>query len=442
MVLRVLAAGREPGVLEALEVAVAGAGYEVFCAATPGAAHELARNLAPDAILWSPGGGFDDEALSALLRRVPAAYAVAAAPGAAPGSSRPPVRFCHDALTLPCDEPSLRLILHRAVSWGRLQREVRLLRREVEHGAGDRPIVAASAPMIDLLEALERAAGLRSCVLLCGEHGTGKEGLARAIHAQSPRRSGPFVALSCLEAEPAGVAAALLGRAPAEGAVEPGCLRDAAGGTLFLDHVDALPADGRAVLLHFLETGEVVRSGGAKPSRVDARVIAATARDLRASVSAGLFPEALLERLAASELRVPPLRERPEDIPLLLDHFVARAGRGLGRTPPALADDALERLVGYPWPGNVRELESVVDRAVRLARGERISARQLPELLAAGDESSDGELGLRRARKRLEVELIRRALRRTGGNRTHAARLLEISHRALLYKLKEHGIGG
>jgi two-component system response regulator AtoC len=439
MVLRVLAAGGTPRTLEALERSLAGAGCEVFCAATPDMARQCAQDF-PDAVAWLPGAGFDDAALAALVRRVPGAYVVgvtAEARGAAPAAGR----LYQDLLAFPIDEPALRLALHRAVSWRRLQRDVRILQRELASGAGDRPIVAASPAMIELLEALERAAGLGACVLLHGEPGTGKEGLARAIHAQSARRSGPFVSVSCQADEPGPVASALLGRAAPTGPVEPGCLLDADGGTLFLDHVDALPADCRGALLHFLDTGEVGAPGSARPRRADARVIAATSRDLGAAVSAGAFPKALLERLAAIELAVPPLRERPQDIPLLLDHFLARASRSLGRPAPALADDALERLVDYPWPGNVRELENVIERTVRLARGERISARQLPELPAAGNESREGELGLRRARKRLEVELIRHALRRTGGNRTHAARLLEISHRALLYKLKEHGIG-
>jgi two-component system response regulator AtoC len=438
MVLRVLAAGRESGVRETLELALAGAGYEVFCAASAESAREVAADLAPDVILWQPAPGPEDAALAAVVRRVPCAYVVAlviAADAEAPAS-----RLCHDLLAFPIGDAALRLVMHRAAWWRRLQRDVRLLQREVAHGAGDRPIVAASPAMIELLEALERAAGFPASVLLRGEHGTGKEGLARAIHALSPRRGGPFVALSCLPTHAASVSAALLGRQPAVGPAELGSLEDADGGTLFLDHVDALPAECHAGLLRFFETGEVAHPDRAKHRRVDARVIAATTRDLPAAVSAGLFPKALLERLAAIELAVPPLRARPQDIPLLLDHFVARTSRALGRPAPVLADDALERLVGYAWPGNVSELANVTERAVRLARGDRITTRQLPELLAVGDESREGELGLRRARKRLELELIRRALRRTGGNRTHAARLLEISHRALLYKLKEHGI--
>ena len=151
--------------------------------------------------------------------------------------------------------------------------------------------------------------------------------------------------------------------------------------------------------------------------------------------------KAELERLAAVELCVPPLRERGRDIPLLLDHFLARAARRLGKSLRGFSDDALERLVDYHWPGNVRELESVIERAVILARAEQITSDELPERLESEPTPREGDLGLRRGRKRLEAELIRRALRRTGGNRTRAARLLEISHRALLYKLKEYGIG-
>jgi two-component system response regulator AtoC len=219
----------------------------------------------------------------------------------------------------------------------------------------------------------------------------------------------------------------------------PGRLLDARGGVLFLEDVDALSDDCQERMLAALESEEIV-TGAGKPRRIDVRVIAATHRDLAAIASAGEFRADLHARLAGVELRVPPLRERGKDIPLLIDHFLARASRRLGRPMRGLSDEALAHLVAYPWPGNVRELENVVERAVLLARGEQLALRDLPERLEANHEPREGDLALRRSRKTLEADLIRRALRRTGGNRTRAARLLEISHRALLYKLKEYGI--
>ncbi len=179
--------------------------------------------------------------------------------------------------------------------------------------------------------------------------------------------------------------------------------------------------------------------GGEKTLQVDVRLVLSADRPLDAEGAA--IDPALLEQLDASGIEVPPLRERREDLPLLVDHFVARA-QDPGRPRRGLADDALTRLLAYDWPGNVRELENVVSRAVMLASGDAITAADLGADLERSDgkPAADSDLGLRRARRRAEIEVIRRALRRTGGNRTHAAKRLEISHRGLLYKLKEYGL--
>jgi two-component system response regulator AtoC len=174
-------------------------------------------------------------------------------------------------------------------------------------------------------------------------------------------------------------------------------------------------------------------------------VRAAPARDLAAEVAAGRFREDLFYRLNVLPVVVPPLRERREDIPLLVDHFLAHFRDGLGKSVRGIADDALARLVAYRWPGNVRELENVIERALILARGEEIGVRELPANVVhsePGEPGEPGDLSLRQARRAAETEMIARALRETGGNRTHAARLLGISHRALLYKIKEYGIRG
>jgi two-component system response regulator AtoC len=172
------------------------------------------------------------------------------------------------------------------------------------------------------------------------------------------------------------------------------------------------------------------------------RVIAATSRELEAEIAAGRFREDLFYRLNVLRVHVPPLRERREDVPLLVDHFLARFRDALGKPVRTVADDALERLVAYSWPGNVRELENVMERALILCRSDRVSLRELPSNVAHPETGAPagGDLSLRRARRAAEVEAIRAALRATGGNRTHAARVLEISHRALLYKLKEYGV--
>jgi two-component system response regulator AtoC len=177
---------------------------------------------------------------------------------------------------------------------------------------------------------------------------------------------------------------------------------------------------------------------------VDVRVIAATARKLEVEVAAGRFREDLFYRLNVVQLVVPPLRERPRDVPLLADHFIAQFRATLGKPVRTINDEALERLVAYRWPGNVRELENLIERAVILAEGDTITLRELPQNVVVADavEGSTPDLSLKRARRAAEVDAIRRALRATAGNRTHAARLLLISHRALLYKLKEYALKG
>jgi two-component system response regulator AtoC len=311
--------------------------------------------------------------------------------------------------------------------------------------------VAASPLMIELLEMLERAAEYKATVLLTGESGTGKEVLARAIHAQSGRRHLAFVAVNCGAIPEALLESELFGhsRGAFTGAdrARRGLFVEADGGTLFLDEIGELPASLQVKLLRVLQEEEVRPVGESKSRSIDVRVIAATSRDLEREVAGGRFREDLFYRLDVFRLRVPPLRERREDVPLLVDHFLAMFRETLGKAVRTIADDALDRLVAHDWPGNVRELENVMERAMILCDGDRITLPDLPEALAKPRRSAPlpagrGDFSLRRSRRRFESELIARALEATGGNRTRAARLLEISHRALLYKLKEYGLGG
>jgi two-component system response regulator AtoC len=197
-------------------------------------------------------------------------------------------------------------------------------------------------------------------------------------------------------------------------------------------------------LLRILQDEEVRPIGESKSRKVDVRVLAATALDLENEVAAGRFREDLFYRLNVVRVRVPALRDRREDIPLLVDHFLGHFRDALGKPIRTIADDALERLTSYSWPGNVRELENLIERAVILATSDRITLRELPanvvDLADREEPVRPGQLSLKRARRHFEAEMIRKALAATGGNRTHAARLLEISHRALLYKIKEYGI--
>ncbi|MFQ5418442.1 MAG: sigma-54 interaction domain-containing protein, partial [Myxococcota bacterium] len=354
-----------------------------------------------------------------------------------------------DVLEKPLHGAEVLLTVRRAREFVRLQRQAKLVRRDVERATSDPPIVASSEAMIELLEVMERAAPFKSSILLYGERGTGKEVLARAIHAQSPRRHLPFVAVNCCAIPKAVLRSELFGH---HGDTDPnadptrrGLFAEANEGTLFLDGIGELPIPIQAEILRVLQDEEIRPVGGSKPRPIDIRLIAATSRDLAPEVAAGRFREDLLHRLNLVRLDVPPLRERPRDIPLLFDHFLVHYSEVLGKPTHGIADDALAQLVRYRWPGNIRELANVVERAVILSTGDRIAIRDLPDDLGLPPQAPDAALpergfGLKAARKSLEADLIRRALRATSGNRTHAARRLEISHRGLLYKIKEYGI--
>ena len=438
---------------ESLALVLGAEGFEVATAADGERALARLDDAAPDIVLCDlrmPGiGGL--ELVPELLRRRPDATVILMSAWATDELALEAMRRgAYDYLAKPFQPGEAVLAIRKAQERERLRRQSRLLQREVERSVGERSIVAASPAMIEVLETIERVAEFKATVLLTGESGTGKEVLARALHAQSPRREEAFVAVNCgaipenlLESELFGHA-----RGAFTGAdrARRGLFVEADAGTLFLDEVGELPLSLQVKLLRVLQEEEVRPLGESKSRRVDVRVIAATARALEAEVAAGRFREDLFYRLNVMRVHVPALRERREDVPLLVDHFLEHFRKALGRPVRGIADDALARLVAHPWPGNVRELENVIERAVILARGDRVTVRELPTNVVHPDPGADaagtGDMSLRRARRAAEIEAIRAALRATGGNRTHAARVLEISHRALLYKLKEYGIRG
>jgi two-component system response regulator AtoC len=448
---RILIADDDDALRESLELVLAAEGYEVVAARDGTQALALLDGQAVDVVLCDLRmPGIDGlELLPQLVRRLPGVpVLLMSAYGSADLAVEAMRRGAYDYLAKPFQPSEVLLTLKKAKEREKLRRTNAILQRDVERAAGERPIVAASAPMIQVLELVERAAEFKATVLLQGESGTGKEVLARALHAQSPRRGEAFVAVNCAAIPEALLESELFGHAKGAftGAdrARRGLFSEADGGTIFLDEIGELPIALQAKLLRVLQEEEVRGVGEAKPRTVDVRVIAATARNLESEVAAGRFREDLFYRLDVVRVNVPPLRERREDIPLLVDHFLGRSLATLGKSVASVDDDALERLVAYQWPGNVRELENVLERAVILARGDRLSLADLPPNLATvrGDRrSASRDLSLRRARRALEARLIQEALDATGGNRTHAAKLLGISHRALLYKLKEYAIG-
>jgi len=448
---RILIVDNDDAQRESLEMLLASEGYQIATAETGKAALERFDEVPIDVVLCDvcmPGlDGFD--LLPQIARKLPGTPIVMMSASESDDLAIEAMKLgAYDYIAKPFQPSEVLLTLRKAHERERLRRANQRLKREVTRAVGERPIVAASSSMIELLELVERTAAFKTSTLLIGESGTGKEVLARAIHAQSPRRIEPFIAVNCgaisehlIESELFGHAKAAL---PEANRAQRGLFVEADGGTLFLEEITELPQAVQVKLLRVLQEEEVRPMGESKPVAIDVRVIAATSRDLEAAVAEGSFREDLYYRLNVMQLAIPPLRERKEDIPLLCDHFLAHFRDSLGKPVRSIADDALERLTNYPWPGNVRELQNVIERSVILADGARLGIAHLPiNIVEADSQVTHGNsrcFGMKRARRRFEIDLIRRALRETNGNRTHAAKLMEISHRALLYKIKEYGL--
>jgi DNA-binding NtrC family response regulator len=323
------------------------------------------------------------------------------------------------------------------------ERELNLLRERVAHLAATKHFVASSPGMQEVLEFAARVAPLDTTVLVYGESGTGKEFIVRLIHNESPRASGPFVSVNCAALTEPLLESELFGhvRGAFTGAVrdKPGLFEVAANGTLFLDEIGEVAPTVQAKLLRALQEREIRRVGGERTFKVNARVVAATNRDLRAAVTAGTFREDLFFRLGAFVITVPPLRDRREDIPPMVRDFVRRAAARMKKDVKNVSADAMTALMNYGWPGNVRELEHAIERAVILAQGTTIRVRELPPELTQkpGLRAGDASLDLREQEK----VMIERALKRFRGNRRQAAEALRISPVTLWRKMKQFGLG-
>jgi DNA-binding NtrC family response regulator len=334
-----------------------------------------------------------------------------------------------------------RELARRQRMLARRERGLEALRERALRHATSRRFVVRSAAMHDVLETALRVAPLDTTILITGESGTGKEFVADMIHEQSRRAVRTMVTVNCGALTETLLESELFGhvRGAFTGAVRDkvGLFEQASGSTLFLDEVGDMPLALQVKLLRALQQGEVRRVGAERPVHVDVRVIAATNRDLRADVQAGRFREDLFFRLAGFEIRVPPLRERREEIPVLAYQFLRRAARTTGKPVQAISAEAMERLVGHPWPGNVRELEHAVERAVILAHGATVTARDLaPDIRDSRGLSGRMTLNIRAH----EGRLIAEALARSGGNRRRAAEALGISTVSLWRKIKALGL--
>jgi DNA-binding NtrC family response regulator len=355
----------------------------------------------------------------------------------------------YDYLPKPFRPDEVVLTLRKAEERERLRQEVVGLKAQLAAGPAERGLIVESAAMRQALELVTRVAEHNTTVLITGESGTGKEVVARAIHRASPRAGKAFVGINCAAIPEALLESELFGHVrgafTGASADKTGLFEAANGGTILLDEIGELPLGLQAKLLRVLQENEIRRVGDQKTRRVDARVLAATARDLEAEVRAGRFREDLFYRIHVVAIELPPLREREDDIAPLSRHFAARLAQRFGR-PLALSDDAIDWLEQQPWPGNVRELENAIERAAVLTNHEILNPADfrnepLPTPLPQGS----GELGVGSGTLRDVVEIAERdaiaaALKATDGNRRAAAQRLGVSLRTLFYKIDRYGI--
>lgn len=426
-------------------------GYEVNAVANGNSALDSIREAAPDLVITDlkmPGmSGME------LLKRIRAAdpeilVIMVTAFGTVENAVEAIKAGAYDYITKPVNMDELRLIVKRGLEHLDLREEVRLLRTNLDEKFGFENILGRSKPLLYVLDMASRAAQATSTVLIRGETGTGKELLAKAIHFNSRRKERPFITINSgaipkdlLESELFGhVKGSFTGAlANKKGKVE---LAD--GGTLFLDEIGELPLELQVKLLRLIQHGEIEKLGVTGVTKVDVRIIAATHRNLQAMVEDGAFREDLYYRLAVIPLELPPLRERRDDIPELVQQFFLKAKEKQGRPGLVLPTRLLSYFGGYTWPGNVRELENIIERIVVLARGDEITADDLPDCLrreAPPVEALHLDLppqGI--SLEAVEKELIVRALERFNWNQTHAAQYLDISRKTLIYRMEKFGL--
>jgi DNA-binding NtrC family response regulator len=460
MKLKILVVDDEQNIRDIFSLLLSENGFAVENAATGREGLERAAAFAPDVLLLDMNlpdmSGLD--VLAGVRERLPSCrIIVVTAFGTIRNAVEATKRGAYAYLEKPVDNEELLLLIERAVEVRRLEAEVQGLRAELSARYRFSEIVGTSARMNSIFQMMDRIARVDGTVLVTGESGTGKELVARAIHFAGPRRDGPFVVVNCgaiprdlIESEFFGHAKGAFTDAKTE---TTGKFEMAHRGTIFLDEIGELPLEAQVKLLRALGEREIVKVGDSRTIPVDVRVIAATNKDLDGEIRKGAFREDLYFRLAVLSLRLPALRERAEDIPLLCEHFLRKYAKELGRGIRELSPEFLEALLGYPWPGNVRELENVVYEAMVHADGDTLDASALPARirsrgsipLEAGEDSASAS-GSLLAAAHIAADgaaraLIEKALREAGGSRTLAAQRLGISRKTLFNKMKALGLG-
>ncbi|HBF43161.1 MAG TPA: hypothetical protein DDW42_05925 [Desulfobacteraceae bacterium] len=359
----------------------------------------------------------------------------------------------YDYISKPFKTDEVLLTLKKAEERERLKEENLELKTkisEIEKKYSFENIVSRSEVMARVFDLVRRVALHKTTVLITGESGTGKELIARAIHSTGPRASGPLVTINCggipenlLESELFGYKKGAFTDAVRD---KPGHFEEADGGTIFLDEIGELPLSLQVKLLRVLQEEEITPLGDIGSKKINTRVIAATSKDLLKEVKEHRFREDLFYRINVMPIHLPPLKERRGDIPILVGYFIELFNKKLNENIEGLSSGAMSVLMAYSWPGNIRELENVIERAVLLSRGRWITPAELPSNMAKAQKPSldldpEDTLSIKKASRRIQRNLIEKALKRTNGNRSKAARLLEISRPMLLSKIKEYNLG-
>jgi len=362
----------------------------------------------------------------------------------------------YDYFTKPLDKDEVRIVVRRAIRHKGLEEELLRLKGHGERRTRYWNLIGQSPGMQNLYDQIGAVLDNDITVLITGESGTGKELVAEAIHYLGPRSGRPFVKINCVAIPDTLLESELFGheRGAFTGAAERriGKFERAQGGSVLLDEIGDMGLVTQAKLLRFIQERTVERLGGMGSIPVDVRIMASTNKELWQCVEKGSFREDLFYRLNVMPIRVPPLRERKEDIPLLVDHFLERYSRLFGKKVSEISPEALERLLDYPWPGNVRELENIIQRAVVMSKGPKVTPEALPEVLSSPSKPVPAEEGPRlapgldlqsqveRVVERLERDLIIQALEKSGWRRQEAADLLGISRQTLHNKMAKHGL--
>ena len=448
---RILVVDDDESLRRVMQMQLEEAGYEVLAVSQGQDALALMEDTTPSLVITDlkmPGmSGLD------LLRKLREAYPettviMITAFGTVSTAVEAMKAGAYDYITKPVNYEQLMLVVNRAMERGQLIAEVKTLRANLDEKYGFESIVGRSKTLLRVLEMASRVARRDSTVLIAGETGTGKELLARAIHQNSTRKNQAFVTINCGAIPKDLLESELFGHTKGSftGAVAPkrGKVEAADGGTLFLDEVGELPLELQVKLLRLIQNGEIEKVGATGATNVNVRIIAATNRNLQALIDDGAFREDLYYRLAVIPLTLPPLRERIDDIPELVQHLFLKAKQKQNVPQLRLPSSLLPHFSGYGWPGNVRELENVIERLVVLSVGDEITLADLPDFLQRERSHADAiELNLPPggiSLERVERDLIVRALEKFKWNQTQAARYLDISRRTLIYRMEKFGI--